>query len=97
LEGAKILNSEEAKKYNEELDKILKETKILTRELFEKFYDAYSYDTPTTHDWLINKLKIIKERLGKGDTLPVENSKIILNKDNFLEWVELEFPGCTDI
>jgi hypothetical protein len=90
-------NSEDAKKYNENLDKLLKETKILTMELFEKFYDAYSYDAPTTHSWLINKLKIIKERLEKGDTLIVENSKLVLNKDNFLEWVESEFPGCIDM
>lgn len=82
-----------SEKYNEDIDKQLKDTKVFTKDLFEKFYDAYSYDTATTHNWLIKKLKILKERLSKGDVLPIENNKKVLDKENFLDWVESEFPN----
>lgn len=84
---------QKSEKYNEDLDKQLKETKMFTKELFEKFYDAYSYDTATTYNWLVKKLKILRDRLGQGDTLPIENSKRILDHNNFLDWVEAEFPN----
>jgi hypothetical protein len=84
---------QDSQKYNEDFDKLLKETKILTKELFEKFYDSYSYDTATTHNWLVKKLIIIKDRIDKGDTLPLENSKVVLDKDSFLKWIETEFPN----
>lgn len=80
-------------KYNNDLDKQLKKTKVLTKDLFEQFYDAYSYDTATTYNWLIKKLKILKERLMNGESLQIENTKNLLNKENFLDWIESEFPN----
>jgi len=82
-----------SEKYNEDFDKQLNDTRLFTKELIEKFYDAYSYDTATTHNWLVKKLKIIQGRLAKGDKLPLETNEKVLDKNNFLDWVEAEFPN----
>lgn len=78
----------------EEFDEFIWKTKILTKDLYEKFYDAYSYDAVSTYNWLIEKLKIIKSRLEKGDILLFENNEKELNKDNFLDWIQVEFPNA---
>lgn len=87
------MQSNNSVEYNEHLDKLLKETKVLTKEMLERFYDAYTYDTATTNNWLAKKLKIIKGRLENGDTLALENDKRVLDKENFLDWIESEYPN----
>jgi len=78
----------------EEFDDFIWNTKILSDDLFEKFYDAYSYDAASTYNWLIEKLKIIQSRLDKGDILLFENNGKELNKNNFLDWIQEEFPNA---
>jgi hypothetical protein len=41
MESDKYARHAKSEKYNEDFDKQLKETKVFTKELFEKFYDAY--------------------------------------------------------
>jgi flavodoxin/NAD-dependent dihydropyrimidine dehydrogenase PreA subunit len=77
MESDKIQDIRNSGKYNEYLDKQLKETKMFTKELFEKFYDAYSYGTVTNYGWLVNKLTILRNRLAQ-DLLPERRETMIL-------------------
>lgn len=97
MESDKYARHAKSEKYNEDFDKQLKETKVFTKELFEKFYDAYSYDTATTYSWVVKKLKILRDRLGQGNSLPIENRNRVLEHNNFLDWVEEEFPNTKKI
>lgn len=79
--------------FNETFDKVLEETKILTKEIFIQFYDAYSYDASTTINWLIQKLKILNKRFENGETIDIYDSENVLDKLNFKHWIEKEFPN----
>ena len=82
----------ESKQYNADLDKLISETKIISRNLLEQFRDAYTYDSATTYSWLVKKLTIIKNRLEREDKICLEDSELVLDKNNFLKWIELNFP-----
>jgi hypothetical protein len=85
-------DSNSSENFNKEFDKLLNQTEILTKDMLNKFYEAYAYDSATPYNWLVKKLKIIGKRLTKGDTLQIEGSKRILDKSNFMDWIESEFP-----
>jgi hypothetical protein len=88
----RMKDSNSSENFNKEFDKLLNQTEILTKDMLNKFYEAYAYDSATPYNWLVKKLKIIGKRLTKGDTLQIEGSKRILDKSNFMDWIESEFP-----
>lgn len=79
---------------NNEFEHLLKTTDIISKSILVKLHDAYSYDSASTYEWFLSKMRIIKHRIENGSNLPIESNFKTLNKNNFLEWVESTFPNA---
>jgi hypothetical protein len=85
------------KEFNQKLDDLLNNIKIIDVSIINQFDEAYNYDAASSINWLISKLRIIKSRLENGDNLTVElkNKSINVNKETFYSFVNERYPDIS--
>jgi hypothetical protein len=87
---------DENRKTNQIIDEGLRSTGLVDRQLLASFDEAYNYDAASTMNWLIARLKILKEAVGHGRIVQVESSKRISDIKGFNVWVRERYPDIAD-
>jgi hypothetical protein len=87
-----IYNIKSPEPFNCELDKFLKTTPVISKELVSRLYDAYSYGQATSVCWVIGKLKILKNRIDNSEVLELEGDDF-LDCLKFQKWVKSVFSN----
>ena len=59
----------DAEAFNAELDRSLEDGGKVDRDTYIRFIGAYHYDAASTADWLRSKLRILQQRLGRGESI----------------------------
>jgi hypothetical protein len=85
------------KEFNQKLDYLLNNVKIIDISIVNQFDEAYNYDAASSINWLISKLRIIKSRLETGDNLTIElkNKSIDVNKETFYSFINKKYPDIS--
>ncbi|MFW5781225.1 MAG: hypothetical protein ACOCXD_01515 [Bacteroidota bacterium] len=85
------------KEFNQKLDDLLNNVKIIDDSIINQFDEAYNYDAASSINWLISKLRIIKSRLESGGNLTIElkNKSINVNKETFYSFVNERYPDIS--
>lgn len=87
-----IFSIKSSETFNKEFDNFLYTTKIIPKEILIKFNEAYLYDNITTVNWVISKLKILKNRVSKKEIFKVEGYGQI-NDLKFKALVKTKYPN----
>jgi len=86
----------DTQEYNKSLNQELASKSVITFEIIKAFTEAYNYDAATSINWLISKIKIIKQRIDNGEILEVEENIekniVLLNKYTFPIWITNKYP-----
>lgn len=92
---------DESRAFNTALDKVLRLSGLVNRELYLRFRDAYTYQAASTVHWVEAELEILLCRIDQG--LPVSLFSPTANEQDLVEtraafeqWVEANFPGIRD-
>jgi uncharacterized UBP type Zn finger protein len=91
-----MFQEDENREKNRIIDDRLKSSGLVDSQLLAAFDEAYNYDAASTMNWLLAKLKILKEIVGHGKTVQVESSKRISNVEELNVWVCERYPDIAD-
>jgi hypothetical protein len=83
-------------KKNRIIDDRLRSSGLVDSQLLASFDEAYNYDASSTINWLIEKLKILKEIIGHGGVVQVESSKQISDIKELNAWIRERFPDIAN-
>lgn len=67
--GTEMRVMNDAQAFNAELDRSLEYGGKVDRHIYIRFIGAYHYDAASTADWLRSKLRILQQRLGRGESI----------------------------
>ncbi len=81
---------------NKIIDERLRSSGIIDSQVLASFDEAYNYDAASTMNWLIAKLKILKDVIGQGGIIQLESSRKILNKTELDAWIYERYPDIAD-
>ena len=81
---------------NRVIDEQLRASGIVDSALLASFDEAYNYDAVSTMNWLIAKLKILKDVVGRGKVIQVEPSKRFSDVEGLNAWVRERYPDVAD-
>lgn len=95
-------SKEEVREKNAKLDAELCSEGMVDQALFLRLLDGYSYDAASTVSWVIARLKVLRQKIERGEPLslfsPTSQAQVVvLDETAFLTWVEKNFPGMTGI
>lgn len=88
----------DAEAFNAELDRSLEDGGKVDRDTYIWFIGAYHYDATSTADWLRSKLRILQQRLGRGESIYVWNTSTggqieCTTLQGLDDWVSEHFPS----
>jgi len=86
-----------ATEYNLRLDKVLRETGVVSRELFTDFAAVQSDPNASSVGWLEAKLRLLSARVSTGASLalyePTDGTfKTVGKLPEFVDWANQHFP-----
>lgn len=87
---------DENREKNKIIDDRLRSSGFVDSKLLASFNEAYNYDAASTINWLIAKLKILKDVVMHGGTVQVESSKRISDVAGLNAWLREHFPDVAD-
>jgi hypothetical protein len=90
------LNSklDNANRWNDAFDESIKTTNCVTKEQFEMLFDAFENDSASSVQWLISKLRMIKNLISINCKFNLNNSISEIEVDNqtdFKDWITNNF------
>lgn len=93
-------SKEEVREKNAKLDATLCSEGTVDQALFLRFLDGYSYDAASTVSWVTARLKVLLQRVRRGEPLrlfsPASQAQVVIpDETTFLTWVDKNFPGMT--
>lgn len=87
---------DENREKNKIIDDRLRSSGLVDSQLLASFDEAYNYDAASTMNWLIAKLKILKDAVGRGGAVQVESSRRISDVVGFNAWLRQRYPDIAD-
>ena len=78
------------------IDDKLRSSGLVDSQLLRSFDEAYNYDAASTMNWLIAKLKILKEIVAHGRTIHVESSNQVLDVAGLDVWLRQRYPDIAE-
>ncbi|MBP9127937.1 MAG: hypothetical protein KBG07_04135 [Elusimicrobia bacterium] len=87
---------DENRNKNQIIDEKLRSFGLVDSELLASFDEAYNYAAASTMNWLIAKLKILKEVVGHGKTIGIESSRRISDVKELNAWVCERYPDIAE-
>ncbi len=87
---------DENRERNRIIDDRLRSSGLVDSHLLASFDEAYNYDSASTLNWLIAKLKILKDIVAHGGTVQVESDKRISDVAGMKAWFRERYPDIID-
>ena len=84
--------------YNQEIDSEIRSKRILTTVMLRDFGLAYSQDSSSGANWLVEKLRIAKEVLQSGKSMDIKEEKPIKISSvaDLEKWARERYPDVVD-
>lgn len=86
----------ENREKNRFMDDRLRSSGLVDSQLLASFDEAYNYGAASTMNWLIAKLKILKDTVGHGGTVHIESSRRISDVAVLSVWIRERYPDIAD-
>ena len=88
----------DALQFNQELDRRLDATGLVDKACFIQLADAYGYGAATSVSWVRAKLRILAQRLARGEPLELYqpqsmHTQSCLTSAALQAWATTHFPG----
>jgi hypothetical protein len=88
----------DARQFNQQMDQRLDATGLVDEACFFQLADAYSYDAATSVSWVHAKLRVLAQRLARGEPLELYKPQSARTQrcatiEALQAWVSAHFPG----